>query len=193
MNLTKKIYIACSCVIIFSACKKDNPTPDNYISFKVNGVYKRLKPEADYFDDGSLLLDANEGKFLKDEISFSTIKNPQVKTYHFEDPDADAIADYNNHAGTDFWCDSGTLVISEVSDNHISGTFAFKGHAVDDQSSKINITEGQFSASVSFLSFAPDTCAWRDSTYGVSKRVKLMNSQLNRRQLAVPMITGGRH
>lgn len=176
MNLIQKIMIAGCGVAALASCKKDKPAPDNYISYKVDGNYKKLKPDADYFDDGSgFLIDA--GPFNKGEMSISFNDVPVEKTYHFEDS-TDVIAEYVDESGRNFWSLSGTLVINSYDGDHISGTFAFRGVTDTDPEAAVNVTEGQFSADVSDLSSSSDTTA-TDTTYGVSKSKKLMKVHLN--------------
>lgn len=167
-------------VMAFNSCKKDNPTPANFISFKINGVYKNIKPEADIFDDGTFLLQA--GPFLKDEIGLFLDTNVMLKTYHFENESDNAIGDYYDHSGAHFWSDSGTLVVTSFDGRHINGTFSFKARTLAGPPASINITEGQFSADVSYLSAAPDTNSWCDSTFSVSRRNVLIR-QLSKRRI----------
>jgi hypothetical protein len=182
MNLIHKLIIAGCLVAAFSSCRKDNPTPANFISFKINGVYKSIKPEADIFDDGTFLLDA--GPFMKDEIGLFLNTNVMLKTYHFENQGDNALGDYYDHSGTHFWSDTGTLVVTSFDGRHINGTFSFKARTLAGPPASIDVTDGQFSADVSYLSAATDTCSWYDSTVSVS-RLNLLIGHLNKRQMGM--------
>jgi len=171
--------IAWCLAMALSSCKKDNPTPANFISFKVNGVYKSIKPEADIFDDGTFLLDA--GPFMKDEIGLYLDTNVMLKTYHFENQGDNALGDYYDHSGTHFWSDTGTLVISSFDGHHINGTFSFKARTLAGAPASINVTEGQFSADVSYLSTVSDTCSWYDSNLCINRRNLLIRHLSKRR------------
>jgi hypothetical protein len=168
MSLVKKLLIAVGCVFSLGTCKKSGPTPGNYISFKVNGVYKNFKPDASPFTDGSFLLDA--GPSIKGEIGLFLETSPQLTAYDLAN-DSIAIADYYDSSGIHFWSDSGTLVISAYNGKHISGTFAFRGRTHDKNTvATINVTEGQFSADIGPLLNLPDTCALRNPEFTAGKR-----------------------
>jgi hypothetical protein len=187
MNLSQKMLITGGLLILFAACKKDKPTTSNHISFKLNGVYKNLKPEGDLFDDGTLLLQA--GPFMKDQITLFIDTAVLVKTYRFEDRRYQAEADYNDHSGVLFLSDTGKLVITSFDGNKISGSFEFKAKPLNGGPG-LNITEGEFSAKLSHLSAgSPDTCSsWPDtcpvdSGYSVSPRQKLLQRHLQHARL----------
>ena len=158
MNLSQKLFAISCCIMLFSACKKDKPKPNNYISFKADGVYSNLSPEARYSaDNGTVLMDAGDSKKNKISLSFSVdalLNSYNLGTYQEEN----AICDYYNESGVHFSSDNGTFVISKVlSDGSISGTFAFIGHTLNNSPDSVRITEGQFSTNVSNLSFSTDT------------------------------------
>jgi hypothetical protein len=186
MNIAQKITIACCGLMILSACKKNNPEPDEYISFYVNDVYKIIKPEADYFDDDTFLLQA--GPDMKGEIGLFLDTIVQIKTYYFENPFDGAVADWYDNSGTHFWSDTGTLVVSAFDGDHISGTFSFKGHAETGKPATVHITEGHFSTDVTYVSFSPDTCTVCDSAYSFSHRATLARRYLRHKQLATKVI-----
>src|SRR3569833_124867 len=160
MNLTQKILIIGGCVAVLAGCRKDDPkpTPDNFISYKINGVYKILVPDATAFDDGTWLLTG--GPFNKGEISLFLDTPMYVKSYDFKGELDEAIGDYCDEAGSDFWSDSGTMVINSYNNGHITGTFAFRARTRDSAHRVVRITEGQFSATQDYLSASPDTSNW---------------------------------
>jgi hypothetical protein len=196
MNLTQNILITCCCIATLGSCKKDKPTPDNYISFQVDGVYKKLIPEANSSDDGNWLLIA--GPLNKGELDLFLDTSIYLKSYNLANEADHAMCTYYNDAGTRFWNDSGTMVISSYDGENISGTFAFKARTPDSAHSTIRITEGQFSAKVEYFStssdtsdwnFPPvepigtDTCSWSNSRYGVNPRQKLLRRHLQHTRL----------
>jgi Family of unknown function (DUF6252) len=186
MNLAQKIFIACGCIAALGACKKNSPKPNDYISFYVNDAYKIIKPEADIFDDGTLMIDA--GPSMKGEISLFLDTTVQLKTYHFENEKDNALGNYYDNSGISFWSDTGTLVVSAFDGKHISGSFSFKGRTLYGSPATINITEGHFSADVSYLSFSPDTCTLCDSTDSFSRRSALQNRYLRHKQVVTRAI-----
>src|ERR1700744_1813617 len=101
MNLAQKILVTCGCITMLAACKKDRPTADNYISYKLNGVYQKLIPDADSFDDGTFLVSA--GPFNKGEIDLFLDTLVQLKTYHFQDIKDNTVGSYTDVSGTNFW------------------------------------------------------------------------------------------
>ena len=187
MNRTQNIFIACVCMAALGACKKNNPTPTDYISFYANGTYKITKPEADIFDDGTLLIDA--GPFMKGELLLFLDTAVQVKTYRFENGEYNADGDYYDNAGVHFLGDTGVLVVNTFDGKHISGSFSFKGRTIEGSPATMNITEGHFSAKVSYLSFSTDTCTVCDSTYSLSHRAGLARRYLRHRQFASGALT----
>jgi len=184
MNLRNKMMIAGCCIAALGSCKKDKPAPDNFIFYKLNGVYTTIKPEADIFDDSSFLLEA--GPFNKNEIGLFVDSNIQVRTYHFENAYDNAVGDYYDGKGAHFWSDSGTLVIKSFDGYHIKGSFSFRAKTEDSAPATIRITEGQFSTDVGYFSSSPDTCTLCDSTIGVSKR-GLLVKHLARARISIPI------
>lgn len=190
MNLMNKLMIARCCMVAFGSCKKDNPTPTNFISFKLNGVYKNIKPEADIFNDGSFLLGA--GPFMKDQIGLFLDTNVMLKTYHFENESDNAVGDYYDYAGTHFWSDTGILVVTSFDGHHINGTFSFKAHTLDGPPASIDITDGQFSADITYESAATDTCTqyqYDDSTFSIGRRKLFIQHLGQRRVVGGPLKT----
>ncbi|MBS1527632.1 MAG: hypothetical protein JST19_18440, partial [Bacteroidetes bacterium] len=66
-----------------------------------------------------------------------------------------------------------------------SGTFSFKGRTLWGKPATINITEGHFSAKLSYLPyFPPDSCTECDSSYSVARlRRILIKAQSYKKQL----------
>ncbi len=184
MNLIHKLMIAGCCATALASCKKDNPTSTNFVSFKINGVYKSIKPEADIFYDGTFLLTG--GPFMKDQIGLFLDTNVMRKTYHFENASDNAVGDYYDHSGTRFLGDTGTLTITSFGNQHISGTFSFKAHTMDGPPASIDITEGQFSTDITY-GFPLDTFGQYDSTYSTSHRKLLIQHLSKRRRMQVKM------
>ncbi|WP_426669398.1 DUF6252 family protein [Mucilaginibacter sp. McL0603] len=174
MNLIKKILLAGGLVLAIYGCKK-GPSPDNYISYKVDGVYKSLKPEADYFDE-SLVLEA--GKINGEGLWIVFYGYPYPGTYSLADTTLTApVISYN--LGDDIYdtilSRTGTLVITSYDGKHVSGTFEFKG---SNGTSVKTITEGQFKAKVDQLGDSSpcsiDSTCYVDTTYGFTPRGKLL-------------------
>ncbi|MBS1501252.1 MAG: hypothetical protein JST32_04270 [Bacteroidetes bacterium] len=196
MNLIKKILIAAGCAVALSACKKDNPQPGDYISFKLNGIYKIIKPDAYNDYDGTFFLAA--GGDLKNEISLYIDTVPEQRTYHFENVNDRAAAGYDDDSGTDFLADTGTMTINYFDGDRISGTFSFKGRTFSGNPATINISEGHFDATLSYPPyFPPDSCAWSDSTYSVRQRRMMIKAQsfksnsIQRHRSGVPFLHTG--
>ncbi|MFI5162520.1 MAG: DUF6252 family protein [Sphingobacteriales bacterium] len=186
MNLTRKIRLTCCGLLLMSACKKDKPTPNNYISFYANDVYNIAKPGIANIDDETFLLDA--GPDMKGEIGLFIDTNVQLKTYHLENEADNAICDYYDSAGTHFWSATGVLVVNAFDGKHISGSFSFTGHPLDDKSATVHITEGHFSTDVTNDSFSADSCTVCDSAFSFSRRAPLANRYLWHKQIAVKLM-----
>lgn len=125
MNLIKKIVVAGCLAAAICGCKKNSPTPEDYISYKVDGVYKSLKPEASYLD-GSLLIEA--GKTGGENLWIIVDGYPARGIYNLANFN---VADISYGLGDDVYdsiiSETGTLTIRSYDGKHISGTFEFKG------------------------------------------------------------------
>jgi len=177
MNLITKVLMAAGLALAVSGCKKSGPSPDNYLSYKVDGVYKSVKPDADYFDD-SLVLEA--GKINGEDLWIIFYGYPYPGTYSLADTTLSApVISYN--LGDDIYdtilSRMGTLVITSYDGKHISGTFEFKG---SNGTSFKTITEGQFKTKVDQLgSLSPScsvdsACCVDSTTYGITPKGKLL-------------------
>jgi uncharacterized protein DUF6252 len=174
MNLITKMLIAGGLLMAFCGCKKNSPSPNDYISYKVDGVYKSLKPEADVVD-GDLLIEG--GKIGGEDLWIQIDQYPSPGTYNLANSD---IADITYSIGIDTYdsiiSDTGTVVITSYDGKHVSGTFEFKG---DNGNGGIkNITEGQFKAKVTQLGNSTpcsvDPTCYMDTTYGATPMGQLL-------------------
>ena len=150
MNLIKSFSIvATGCLLLLQACKKDpGPTPDNTLSYKVDGVSKTRKPDASLFWNGGLLISSDD--INVEEISLFIDSN--ISTGTFELPrDTNFVALEYDMAGSDmkdhFYSRSGKFVINYYDGDHVSGTFEFI--ATNGITTK-NITDGTFTANVGY-------------------------------------------
>lgn len=153
------------------SCKKNNPAPDNFIFYKVDGVYKTARPEGDLFGQDGLLIES--GSSLKNEIDLFTDQPPQVGVYHLDSDMNGAAAQYYDSNGVSFWSDSGKLVINAYDGHHIKGSFSFRGRTLAGANDTTRITEGQFSTSVEDYGSIPDSCAICDSTMELNRRASM--------------------
>jgi hypothetical protein len=170
MNLIKKLLIAGSFALVISGCKKSGPSPDSYISYKVDGVYKSSRPEADYIDDALLI----ESRVGSEEILiffdgypapglYDLLKKGGTSCYY-----SDASGVYDS-----ILTEIGTLEIIAYDGKQVSGKFAFEG---SNGKSIKSITEGEFNTKVEQLGYynpASPSCEDDSSYYGVSPNRKL--------------------
>ena len=172
MNPIQKILIACSCAALLTGCKKDDPEPDNNLSYKVDGILKTAKPEGTYFtSDNSIMIDGTKGN--EDiTIFIDTVVTPGV--YTMGEMGNNIAAMYVNWDNSIIYTStSGTITIDSYNGQQISGSFQFNvkaGHLIK------NISEGKFTAklevSSGYTDIPPD-CP--DSTYEVMKRNQLLH------------------
>lgn len=170
MNLIKKMLIAGSFALAIAGCKKSGPTPDNYISYKVDGVYKSSRPEADYGDD-ALIINSIVGS---EEILIIFSGYPAPGLYNLLNTGG-ASCYYSDDSGSygSTLTEIGTLEITAYDGNRISGKFAFE--AGNGKSIK-TITEGEFNTKVEQLGDynpEPPSCEDDSSYYGASPNRKL--------------------
>lgn len=174
MNLikTQTLIAAAGCLLLLHACKKDDaPTPNNTLSYKVDGVSKIMKPEANYFWDNSLLITSDKITAVEQVILFI---DSNITTGTFELPrDNNYVSLEYDMPGTDlkdyFFSRSGKMVISSYDGNHVSGTFEFT--ASNGITTK-SITEGTFTADVGYFP-EPQSCG-DSSLYAVRRHMKLL-------------------
>ncbi|HEY9002171.1 MAG TPA: DUF6252 family protein [Mucilaginibacter sp.] len=167
MNLIRKIIIAGCMTAVIYGCKKNSPSPDNYLKYKVDGVYKSLKPEADYFDD-SLIIDA--GKIGGEDLTIFFDGYPAPGVYDLADFDVASISyTLNDDPYDTIISQTGTLVIASYDGEHIKGTFECKP---SNGKNIKTITEGEFNTKVEQWGYLspPDT----DSTYSFSAKAKIL-------------------
>jgi hypothetical protein len=166
MNLLPKLPALLILSIIFISCKKNNPTPDNNIYWKVNGVAKSAKPDASYFDNNTFMLEATSGN---DYINLSIDRAYRVGTFHLDNPFEMGLIEYKIGKNEDYYADNGTLVITRDDGDNIQGTFSFN---VGSGSSKKEITEGSFNAKLHFYS-TTDTSYYSDTLFNKMKTKRL--------------------
>jgi len=173
MNLIKKLLIAGCCAALLSGCKKDDPAPDNNLSYKIDGILKSTKAEGTYFIyDSTIMIDGTKGS--EDFTLFiDTVLTPG--TYNMDTMHETVAVIYVNWDNAIiYYGSSGTLTIDSYDGRQISGTFRANvkaGHEVK------NISEGKFTAHLedstnSYGDDSPPDCP--DSTYEVMKHQKLL-------------------
>ena len=141
MRTIKNLLLTCSFVAALSSCKKDNVTPKNTISYKVDGVLKTADLETSFYTyDNSVIIKA--GKADGEQISLFIDKHTRLGAFDLEGGRDKAIAVYEPGG---FVSDSGKVIITSFNGKLISGTFAFRGRH---NGVAKNITEGQFTAAV---------------------------------------------
>ena len=168
MNLIKKMLFAVCITAAICSCKKSGTSPDDYLEYKVDGVYKSLKPEADYLDNG-LIIDA--GKIGGEDLTIFFNGYPAPGVYDLANFDIASISySLGDDAYDSILSENGTLVIRSYDGKHIKGKFEFKGS--NGKNTK-TITEGGFDTNVEQLGYSlpPDT----DSTYCFSAKAKILN------------------
>ena len=149
MNLIKKMLVAGCIAAAICGCKKDTPAPDDYLSYKVDGVYKSVKPDADFID-GDLLIDG--GKIGGEDLSIFVDDYPGPGRYNLTDSTYTLLSYHRGTGSHDvFYAVQGTLVIASYDGKQISGTFEFKGSNGQDFKT---ITEGKFKTKVDDLGYS---------------------------------------
>jgi hypothetical protein len=167
MNLIKKTLLTGCIAAAICGCKKSGPSPDNYLEYKIDRVYKSLKPEADYLDDNLII---NAGKIGGEDLTIFFNGYPVPGVYDLANFNAASIS-YS--LGDDVYdtivSENGTLVIRSYDGEHIKGTFEFKG---SNGKNIKTITEGEFNTTVNQLGYSlpSDT----DSTYSFSAKAKIL-------------------
>jgi hypothetical protein len=160
MNLIKKMLLAGSFALVICGCKKTGPSPDNYITYKVNGVYKSMRPDASYLDDALLI---EGGKIGGEDLLIFFNGYPAPGTYDLKDIDTASIS-YST--GTDIYdtilSRTGTLVITSYDTKHVSGTFEFKANS---GTRTVTITEGKFYTKVDQLGYSSPSCDSTDACF----------------------------
>lgn len=194
---TKVILLAC-CIATISSCSKDKVSPNQFISYKVDGVAKKVKSYASYSpQNNSTLIDGDAGS--SEDVSIFINGNITPGTYHIGTLSDSIGAMYVNWSNSIFYNSvSGTLVIDSYYENNISGYFQFT--AADDNGIVKNITDGHFSAQVedTYYSSGDGSNADGDdgdnsdttsnsgcpyNSWGVNHNAKLMSRYLHLRQL----------
>ena len=160
MNLIKKMLLAGSFALVICGCKKTGPSPDNYITYKVNGVYKSMRPDAGYLDDALLI---EGGKIGGEDLWIIFNGYPAPGTYDLKDIDTTYMS-YS--IGGDLYGSTiskkGILVINSYDTKHVSGTFEFEGS----NGARIKtITEGKFDTKVDQLGYSSPSCDSTDTWF----------------------------
>jgi len=149
------------------SCKKSNPSPDNYLKYKLDGVSKSLKPDADYIDD-ALIIDA--GKINGERLTIFFDGYPAPGVYDLADFDVASISyTLNDDPYDTILSKTGTLVIKSYDGKHISGTFECKP---SNGKNMKTITEGEFNTKVEQLGYSAPSDT--DSTYSFSAKAKIL-------------------
>jgi len=180
MNLFKKMLAALVGIATCSGCNislDENPKPDSYLNYKVDGALKSSNAEATYYtQDNSMLIDGGKDP---DDLSIFIDTNIRVGTFPIGKMSGRIAVVYVNWNNSIFFnSDTGTLVISSYDGQHITGTFKFT--ASSDAKVRKYFTGGQFSANVEQGHYSNDTHDCPDSSYYDVKRERLM---LRKRQV----------
>ena len=140
MRLINKLILAGFFFAAISSCEKDNTQPQGFISYKVDGVAKRLSTTAYYSTDNSILV---YGYGTGGEsISLYIFTHTKTGDFQFANDVDSALAIYKPGG---FVSNSGKLTINSFDGRHINGSFEFRG-----SNSRLtkNITDGQFTSTV---------------------------------------------
>jgi hypothetical protein len=202
---TKAIILAC-CIAVISSCSKDKISPNQFISYRVDGVAKKVGSTASYApQDNSTLIDGDDSH---DDVSIFINGNIAPGTYHIGTLSDSIGAMYITWGSNIFYnSESGTLVIDSYNGNNISGYFQFT--AADDNGIVKNITDGHFSAQIEDTYYSADDGSNTDGgdgynygdcsdttsnsgcphdSWGVNHNAKLMSRYLHLRQLKKPTL-----
>lgn len=139
------------CTLFLTGCSSDDSSNDSdgdtYIRFTVNGQNYDYNPETIV----SLITSINGNEGVDDTykyISLTLPNNYTEGTYSFVLPDPNDVESYNAYyesEGENIYVDasSGSITITSVEAEYVSGTFSFSG---DNGGSTISITNGSFRA-----------------------------------------------
>ncbi len=168
MKLITKLLIGGSLIAALGSCKKDNPTPDNNLTYKMDGVLKTAKPDVYSYTDNTLMIDGTKGS---EDITLFVDTIVNAGTFHIGNMSDKITAMYVNWDNLRIYdSNTGTLVISSFDGTSISGTFSFtasNGGAVK------NFTNGQFTAKVANVSYClSDTTRCDTANMGLAGREK---------------------
>lgn len=143
------LVVLLTCISLFSlSCSSDddssNDQSDIFFNFKIDGEQVNISGDEDVYVSNSLVKAINGDDFANQR--FITLRTPlDVTTGTYE-----ITGNFNDDFTASFLMndfstsnESGTITITEVNDNIISGTFSFTA-TLDGE--EINITEGEFSA-----------------------------------------------
>jgi hypothetical protein len=169
MNLIKKLLIAGCCAVLLNSCKKDNPSPDNIISYKVDGALNKNSAASLHYENGKGLTVFNMDGPGDITLFIDSIHVGVFNIGGLQDKVAAMYLNANDSRV--FVSNAGSLVIDSYNGDQVSGTFRFTASA-DDGSVK-NFTEGRFTAQVEDAS-ASDEPPCEDTTYEVMRRQRLM-------------------
>ena len=176
MNFIKKILVAGCLAAAFSACKKDNISPEENLLYKMDGVLKTARPDAFYYPDNTIMI---EGSSRQDDITIFIDTDIHTGVYPIGSMADKVSAMFVNWDHPMFFnSESGTLVIKTFDETHISGTFRFI--AKNGQLAR-TFTEGEFNAKLSYDTgpFPEHDCP--DSARDVTNKQRLMQVQSTRK------------
>lgn len=148
----KQIFsLAILCTMFLTGCSSDDSSNDSggdtYIRFTVNGQNYDYNPETLV----SLTTNINGSEGVDDTYKYISLTLPNdysEGTYSFVLPDPSDVDSYNAYyesEGEMIYVDAntGSITITSVDANYVSGTFSFSG---DNGGSTVSITNGSFRA-----------------------------------------------
>ena len=150
MKRAATVLLAVFTAITFSCSSDDddnNNNDDSYIAFKVNGIQKEFDTET-LTSQSTLILGFEGSGSTYQAVSLWLPNNATVGTHTIVPNNGSQIdvysAIYNETFDLQAEATTGTLVITSITENFITGTFSFTG--TDSEGTTYNITEGEFKA-----------------------------------------------
>ena len=149
----KKIFsIFMMAMLLLVSCSKnddsnDNSNDDVYIKFTVNGQNYNYNPATGI----SLKTTFNGGEGVDNTYKFINLSLPNdyaTGTYDIVLSDPNDLTTYNAYYESvgdniDFEADSGTITITSIGSEYVTGTFNFSG---DNNGTTVSVTNGSFRA-----------------------------------------------
>ena len=128
----------------------NDPEDELYIRFNLNGEQKEYMDPATITSDRKLILGDNQGSSDNGKISLWMPADIETGTFTITDATSTA-SNLETLYSADIWMDdevidasTGALVITELDDEYVKGTFSFSG--TNDEGTSVTVTNGTFRA-----------------------------------------------